>query len=164
MAFKEYENLICQTVNQVRKGRMAVAVANCVGFLTGHFLKAREVGEVGKNSQKSDGDWGVRTKLKERLDKILLDLPLPCAHKPIPSAIVQQDAESAEEVEKIIQARQECETCREKPLMALDQTAKNSQEWAMTEAAGNDRATSIRDGNLELGLNYDRGSKNGNVV
>jgi len=38
--------LIAETINQVRAGQLDIRVANCLGVLAGHFLKALEVSQL----------------------------------------------------------------------------------------------------------------------
>ena len=39
-------NLFCRTINELRAGLIDVRVANCIGFLTGQFIRAVELTEV----------------------------------------------------------------------------------------------------------------------
>lgn len=38
--------LLAETINQVRAGRLDVRVANCIGVLSGHLIKALEVAQL----------------------------------------------------------------------------------------------------------------------
>ena len=44
-------NLLADTINKVRAGEMDLRVANCIGYLSGHLIKACEVSTL---SQKLD--------------------------------------------------------------------------------------------------------------
>ena len=43
---KDVVRLLVTTIGEVRQGEIDLRVANCVGFLAGHLLKALELGEV----------------------------------------------------------------------------------------------------------------------
>lgn len=38
--------LLADTINKVRGGEMDIRIANCLGFLSGHLIKAMEVSEI----------------------------------------------------------------------------------------------------------------------
>ena len=39
-------NLLVATINEVRAGEIDLRVANCIGFLSGHLLRALEISEL----------------------------------------------------------------------------------------------------------------------
>ena len=39
-------NLLADTINKVRAGEMDLRVANCIGYLSGHLVKAFEIAEI----------------------------------------------------------------------------------------------------------------------
>mgnify|MGYP000274071034 CR=1 FL=1 len=39
-------NLLAQTINEVRRGKIDLRVANCIGYLSGHLIKALEISEL----------------------------------------------------------------------------------------------------------------------
>jgi len=39
-------NLLEDTINKVRSGKMPVNIANCIGYLSGHLIKALESSEI----------------------------------------------------------------------------------------------------------------------
>ncbi|KKQ35288.1 MAG: hypothetical protein US50_C0019G0010 [Candidatus Nomurabacteria bacterium GW2011_GWB1_37_5] len=39
-------NLLATTINEVRQGKADLRVANCIGYLAGHLIKALEVSEL----------------------------------------------------------------------------------------------------------------------
>ncbi len=43
---KSVVNLLAITVNEVRQGEIDLRVANCIGYLAGHLIKALEVSEI----------------------------------------------------------------------------------------------------------------------
>ncbi|MSU44947.1 hypothetical protein EXS45_02095 [Candidatus Nomurabacteria bacterium] len=43
---KSVVNLLATTVNEVRQGTIDLRVANCIGYLAGHLIKALEVSEI----------------------------------------------------------------------------------------------------------------------
>jgi len=43
---KDVVNLLCDTINNVRSGAMPPRIANCVGYLAGHLLKALEASDL----------------------------------------------------------------------------------------------------------------------
>ena len=43
---KDIVRLLVTTISEVRQGEIDIRVANCVGFLAGHLIKAFEIGEV----------------------------------------------------------------------------------------------------------------------
>ena len=43
---EDIKKLISETINEVRAGNMDVKIANCIGFLSNHFLKATEVCDI----------------------------------------------------------------------------------------------------------------------
>lgn len=43
---KSVVNLLIATVNEVRAGEIDLRVANCIGFLSGHLLRALEISEL----------------------------------------------------------------------------------------------------------------------
>lgn len=43
---KDVVELISQTINEVRLGEINIRVANCIGFLSGHLIKALEVANL----------------------------------------------------------------------------------------------------------------------
>jgi hypothetical protein len=45
---KDVVNLIADTINKVRAGSLDIKIANCIGFLSGHLLKAIETADIEK--------------------------------------------------------------------------------------------------------------------
>ena len=43
---KDVVNLLVTTINEVRAGTIELRVANCIGYLSGHLIKAFEVGDI----------------------------------------------------------------------------------------------------------------------
>jgi len=43
---KSVAELLSQTINEVRMGQIDLRVANCIGYLSGHLIKAIEVSNV----------------------------------------------------------------------------------------------------------------------
>ena len=43
--------LLATTINEVRKGEIDLRVANCIGYLSGHLIKALEVSEIGNRME-----------------------------------------------------------------------------------------------------------------
>ncbi|MSU44957.1 hypothetical protein EXS45_02145 [Candidatus Nomurabacteria bacterium] len=43
---KSVVKLLATTVNEVRQGEIDLRVANCIGYLSGHLIKALEVSEI----------------------------------------------------------------------------------------------------------------------
>ena len=43
---KDIIRLLVTTIGEVRQGAIDIRVANCVGFLAGHLIKAFEIGEL----------------------------------------------------------------------------------------------------------------------
>lgn len=43
---KDIIRLLVTTIGEVRQGEIDIRVANCVGFLAGHLIRAFEIGEV----------------------------------------------------------------------------------------------------------------------
>ena len=43
---KDVIRLLVTTINEVRSGVIDLRVANCVGYLSGHLIKAFEVGDI----------------------------------------------------------------------------------------------------------------------
>jgi len=43
---KDVVNLLSQTINEVRQGKVNLRVANCIGYLSGHLLKALQVADI----------------------------------------------------------------------------------------------------------------------
>ena len=43
---KSVVNLLATTINEVRQGEIDLRVANCIGYLAGHLIKALEVSEI----------------------------------------------------------------------------------------------------------------------
>ena len=43
--------LLEETINLVRGGKLQIKIANCIGFLSGHILRAVETGELEKRLQ-----------------------------------------------------------------------------------------------------------------
>jgi len=43
---KSVVNLLAITINEVRQGEIDLRVANCIGYLSGHLIKALEVSEI----------------------------------------------------------------------------------------------------------------------
>ena len=43
---KDVIRLLATTITEVRQGEIDLRVANCIGYLAGHLIKAFEVGEV----------------------------------------------------------------------------------------------------------------------
>jgi hypothetical protein len=39
-------NLLADTINKVRTGDLDLRVANCIGYLSGHLIKAFEIAEI----------------------------------------------------------------------------------------------------------------------
>lgn len=103
------------------------------------------------------------SRIIDKLDKILEGLPLPCDHPAIPlDAFMVSDAESAARMEQARRTVEACPKCKDRTILVLDISAKNSQEMVPDPHGG--QASLLRYGNLEIGLNYDRGSKNGGNV
>jgi len=54
ITFKKSRNvvgLLEETINLVRAGKMEIRVANCIGYLSGHIIKAIEVSELTQRLQ-----------------------------------------------------------------------------------------------------------------
>ena len=49
---KDVVLLLCDTINNVRSGGMPPRIANCVGYLAGHLLKALEASDLEKRVEK----------------------------------------------------------------------------------------------------------------
>lgn len=45
---KSVANLLTKVINEVRTGEIELRVANCIGYLTGHLIKALEISELEK--------------------------------------------------------------------------------------------------------------------
>ena len=45
---KSVANLLAQTINEVRMGKIDLRVANCIGYLSGHLIKALEISDLEK--------------------------------------------------------------------------------------------------------------------
>ncbi len=43
---KSVVGLLAQVINEVREGRIDLRVANCIGYLSGHLMKAMEIAEL----------------------------------------------------------------------------------------------------------------------
>lgn len=43
---KDTINLLTTTINEVRKGSIELKIANCVGYLSGHLIKAFEITDL----------------------------------------------------------------------------------------------------------------------
>jgi len=43
---KDTINLITTTINEVRKGLIELKIANCIGYLSGHLIKAFEITDL----------------------------------------------------------------------------------------------------------------------
>ena len=57
---KSVVNLLATTINEVRQGTIDLRVANCVGYLAGHLIKALEVSDLEKRIE------GIEKTIKER--------------------------------------------------------------------------------------------------
>jgi hypothetical protein len=49
---KDLVGLIAITINELRKGKIEAREANCIGYLSGHFLKAYDNAELVKRLEK----------------------------------------------------------------------------------------------------------------
>ncbi|MDO8558626.1 MAG: hypothetical protein Q7S09_05625 [bacterium] len=45
---KSVANLLSLTITEVRRGEVDLRVANCVGYLSGHLIKALEISDLGE--------------------------------------------------------------------------------------------------------------------
>ncbi len=43
---KSVVGLLAQVINEVREGKIDLKVANCIGYLSGHLIKAMEIAEL----------------------------------------------------------------------------------------------------------------------
>ena len=43
---KDVPNLLIDTINKVRSGQLEIRIANCIGYLSGHLLKAFEQSDI----------------------------------------------------------------------------------------------------------------------
>ena len=57
---KSVASLLARTINEVRVGEIDLRVANCVGYLAGHLIKALEVSDLEKRIE------GIEKTIKER--------------------------------------------------------------------------------------------------
>lgn len=51
-AAKDIVGLLVQTINEVRGGQIEVRLANCLGVLSGHLIKAFEISDLEKRIEK----------------------------------------------------------------------------------------------------------------
>jgi hypothetical protein len=49
---KDIPSFLKDTINQVRGGEMDVKIANCLGFLAGHLIRALEISELEERFEK----------------------------------------------------------------------------------------------------------------
>jgi len=49
---KDVVNLLATTINEVRSGSVELRVANCIGYLSGHLIKAIEIADLGERVSK----------------------------------------------------------------------------------------------------------------
>lgn len=49
---KDVVNLLATTINEVRSGSVELRVANCIGYLSGHLIKAIEISDLGERVSK----------------------------------------------------------------------------------------------------------------
>lgn len=52
--------LLCQTINEVREGKVELRTANCIGYLSGHLIKALEVAELEGRVREVEKKLGLR--------------------------------------------------------------------------------------------------------
>ena len=52
---KDIVRLLVTTISEVRQGQVDIRVANCIGFLAGHLIRAFEVGEVNEKLEIFNG-------------------------------------------------------------------------------------------------------------
>ena len=45
---KDVPNLLIDTINKVRSGKLEIRIANCIGYLSGHLIKAFEQSDLEK--------------------------------------------------------------------------------------------------------------------
>ena len=55
--------LLAQVINEVRRGEIDLRVANCIGYLAGHLIKALEISDLEKRVEE------IEKTIKERLEK-----------------------------------------------------------------------------------------------
>lgn len=60
---KSVANLLAQTINEVRQGEIDLRVANCIGYLAGHLIKALEIYDLEKRVEE------IEKTIKERVEK-----------------------------------------------------------------------------------------------
>lgn len=60
---KSVVSLLSQTINEVRQGEIDLRVANCIGYLSGHLIKALEVSDLEKRVDE------IEKIIKERSEK-----------------------------------------------------------------------------------------------
>ncbi|PIR96305.1 MAG: hypothetical protein COT92_01895 [Candidatus Doudnabacteria bacterium CG10_big_fil_rev_8_21_14_0_10_42_18] len=49
---KDVVALLAATINEVRGGSMELRIANCIGYLSGHLIKAIEIADLGERVSK----------------------------------------------------------------------------------------------------------------
>ena len=57
--------LLAKTMNEVRAGEIDLRVANCLGYLSGHLLKALEASDLEKRVEEIENKLEERNKQKE---------------------------------------------------------------------------------------------------
>ena len=54
--------LLAKTINEVRAGEINLRVANCIGYLSGHLIKAFEVSDLEKRVEAIEKQMELRSK------------------------------------------------------------------------------------------------------
>jgi hypothetical protein len=60
---KSVASLLAQVINEVREGEIDLRVANCIGYLAGHLIKALEISDLEERVEK------IEKTIKERPEK-----------------------------------------------------------------------------------------------
>ncbi len=60
---KSVANLLAQTINEVRAGEIDLRVANCIGYLSGHLIKALEISDIEKRVEE------IEKIIQERMER-----------------------------------------------------------------------------------------------